>query len=56
MGPTLIDGVSPDMPASCEEIAWTVAFLASPAGAYVTGQTWAIDGGRSLAGAMSVRR
>ena len=35
---------------SCEEIAQTACFLASPGGAYVTGQTWTIDGGRSLWG------
>ena len=31
-----------------EEIAWLVAYLASPAGDYVTGQTWTIDGGHDL--------
>lgn len=33
-----------------EEVAWLVAFLAGPAGDYVTGQTFVIDGGRSLWG------
>ncbi len=33
-----------------EEIAWTIAWLAGPAGDYITGQTIAIDGGRSLWG------
>ena len=36
--------------ATCEEIAWAVAWLASPAGAYVTGQVIPIDGGKSLWG------
>lgn len=36
--------------ATCEEVAWLIAFLASPAGAYVTGQTWTIDGGKELWG------
>ena len=35
---------------SCEEIAWMVAFLAGPAGAYITGQTLIVDGGRTLWG------
>ena len=34
----------------CNDIAQLVAFLASPAGAYITGQTWAVDGGRNLWG------
>lgn len=33
-----------------EEVAWQVAFLASPAGAYVTGHTLTIDGGKELWG------
>ena len=36
--------------ASCDEIAWAVAWLASPAGAYITGQTITIDGGKELWG------
>ena len=35
---------------SCEEIAWMVAFLAGPAGGYITGQTLIVDGGRTLWG------
>lgn len=35
---------------SCEEVGWLVAYLASPASAYVTGQTWTIDGGKELWG------
>jgi citronellol/citronellal dehydrogenase len=36
--------------ATTEEIAWSVAWLASPAGAYLTGQTITIDGGKELWG------
>ncbi len=35
---------------TCEEVANTVSFLASPASAYTTGQTFIIDGGRTLWG------
>lgn len=38
--------------ATCEEIAWMVAYLASPAGDYITGQTLTIDGGKTLWGDM----
>jgi len=37
-------------PATCDEIAWMVAYLASPAGAYITGQVLTIDGGKELWG------
>jgi citronellol/citronellal dehydrogenase len=33
-----------------EEVAWLVAFLASPGGGYITGQTLTVCGGRSLWG------
>ena len=36
--------------ASCDEIAWAAVFLASPAGAYITGETMTIDGGKTLWG------
>ncbi len=36
--------------ASREEVAWTVAWLASPAGSYITGQVVTIDGGKELWG------
>jgi len=35
---------------SCDEIAWCAAWLAGPAGAYLTGQTIIVDGGRTLWG------
>ncbi|MEQ1571222.1 MAG: SDR family oxidoreductase [Myxococcota bacterium] len=36
--------------ATCEEVAWAVAWLAGPAGAYVTGQVITVDGGKELWG------
>lgn len=35
---------------TCEEVAWLVAFLASPGGGYITGQTLSVCGGRSMWG------
>ena len=31
-----------------KEVGYLAVFLASPAAAYVTGQTWAVDGGVSI--------
>lgn len=39
--------------ASPEEVAKTIAFLVSPAAEYITGQTWAFDGGASAVGCYS---
>lgn len=35
---------------TCEEVAWLIAFLHTPAGAYITGQTLTVDGGKELWG------
>lgn len=34
----------------CDDVAWMVAFLASPAGRYITGEVLAVDGGKQLWG------
>ncbi len=53
-GQTLAESMQSEIPAkrlgTCDEIAWMVAFLCSPAGAYITGQTLVIDGGRTMWG------
>jgi len=33
-----------------EEVAWLVAYLVGPAGDYITGQIWNVDGGKELWG------
>jgi NAD(P)-dependent dehydrogenase (short-subunit alcohol dehydrogenase family) len=34
----------------CDDVAWLIAYLASEAADYVTGQTWTVDGGKELWG------
>ena len=43
-------GIPTGRPGDANEVAAVVALLASPAGAYVTGASWAIDGGMLLMG------
>jgi 3-oxoacyl-[acyl-carrier protein] reductase len=49
LGDSIIDEVKKRIPAkrmgTPEEIGWTALFLASPAAAYITGQTITVDGG-----------
>jgi len=34
----------------CDDVSWLVAYLASPAGRYITGEVFAVDGGKQLWG------
>lgn len=36
--------------ATCDEIGWLATYLSSPAGDYITGQTYTVDGGKTLWG------
>lgn len=51
---TMVRAAQTQIPAkrlgTVDEVAWTIAWLAGPGGAYITGQTITIDGGRSLWG------
>jgi citronellol/citronellal dehydrogenase len=53
-GLSIMDQIQSKVPlkrlATTEEIAWWIVSLATPMGAYVTGQTFTIDGGKSLWG------
>ncbi|WP_240615748.1 SDR family oxidoreductase [Nakamurella deserti] len=46
-------GIPAGRPGDPREIAAVVAFLASPAAAYVTGASWTVDGGMGLMGAQA---
>ncbi len=46
-------GIPVGRPGDPREIAAVIAFLASPAGAYVTGAAWTVDGGMGLMGAQA---
>jgi citronellol/citronellal dehydrogenase len=50
----MVEGMKKHVPlkrlGTTEELAWWIAFLASPGGDYVTGQTFTVDGGKELWG------
>lgn len=50
--PELLDFVWRNIPLKrfgrCEDVAWVVAYLLSPAGDYITGETIKVDGGKTL--------